>query len=141
MSALAQSGEFRQFRLIQANDELQTVVSYMQWAANVSPQNYTDPQAFHLERWLNSHLQALSPPDDPFEKDRRHATQPFLQGPRDCIGQNLARMEIVLVLGKILYHFDVQPERTLGRWEDQETYAVWVKTPLPVNLRTRQDMK
>ncbi|GLB11585.1 hypothetical protein AtubIFM57258_008455 [Aspergillus tubingensis] len=118
-----------------------TVVSYMQWAANVSPQNYTDPQAFHLERWLNSRPSVSSPPDDPFEKDRRHATQPFLQGPRDCIGQNLARMEIVLILGKILYHFDVQPEGPLGRWEDQETYAVWVKTPLPVNLRTREDMK
>ncbi|KAI3012351.1 hypothetical protein CBS147346_728 [Aspergillus niger] len=115
-----------------------TVVSYMQWAANVSPQNYTDPQAFHLERWLKSRQPSSSSPDDFFEKDQRHATQPFLQGPRDCIGQNLARMEIVLILGKLLYHFDLQPEGRLGRWEDQETYAVWVKTPLPVKLRVRQ---
>ncbi|OJJ68351.1 hypothetical protein ASPBRDRAFT_185364 [Aspergillus brasiliensis CBS 101740] len=115
-----------------------TVVSYMQWAANMSPRNYYDPQAFHLERWLKSHPSSLSSPHDPFEKDKRHATQPFLQGPRDCIGQNLARMEIVLILGKLLYHFDLQPEGRLGRWEEQETYAVWVKTPLPVKLRVRE---
>ncbi|OOF90144.1 hypothetical protein ASPCADRAFT_511056 [Aspergillus carbonarius ITEM 5010] len=31
-----------------------TIVSYMQWAANISPQNYTKPNEFHLGRWLNS---------------------------------------------------------------------------------------
>ncbi|KAB8259415.1 benzoate 4-monooxygenase cytochrome P450 [Aspergillus pseudonomiae] len=118
-----------------------TIVSYMQWAANVSPQNYTDPMGFHLERWLKSpsspSQSSPSSIDDPFGKDHKHATQPFLQGPRDCIGQNLARMEIVLILGKLLYHFDLQAEGKLGRWEDQETYAVWVKAPLPVRLRVR----
>ncbi|KNG90648.1 benzoate 4-monooxygenase cytochrome P450 [Aspergillus nomiae NRRL 13137] len=121
-----------------------TVVSYMQWAANVSPQNYTDPIGFHLERWLKSpsspSQSSTSSIDDHFGRDRKHATQPFLQGPRDCIGQNLARMEIVLILGKLLYHFDLQAEGKLGRWEDQETYAVWVKTPLPVRLRVRDGL-
>ncbi|RAH69903.1 cytochrome P450 [Aspergillus aculeatinus CBS 121060] len=107
-----------------------TVVAYMQWAANISPHNYADPTSFHLERWLR--------PEGKFEKDRRRATQPFLQGPRDCIGQSLARMEIVLILGKLLYCFDLQAEGNLGRWEDQETYAVWVKAPLPVKLRVRR---
>ncbi|RAH48766.1 cytochrome P450 [Aspergillus brunneoviolaceus CBS 621.78] len=102
----------------------------MQWAANVSPRNYADPTSFHLERWLR--------PEGKFEKDRRRASQPFLQGPRDCIGQSLARMEIVLILGKVLYCFDLQAEGDLGRWEDQETYAVWVKAPLPVKLRVRR---
>ncbi|PYI35355.1 benzoate 4-monooxygenase cytochrome P450, partial [Aspergillus indologenus CBS 114.80] len=109
-----------------------TVVSYMQWAANVSPHNYSDPTSFHLDRWLR--------PEARFEKDRRRATQPFLQGPRDCIGQNLARMEIVLILGKLLYCFDLQAQGSLGRWEDQETYAVWVKAPLPVRLQVREGL-
>ncbi|KAE8344904.1 cytochrome P450 [Aspergillus arachidicola] len=78
-----------------------TIVSYMQRAANVSPQNYTDPMDFHLEHWLK-----VTP---------RHATQPLLQDPRDSIGQNLARMVIVLILGKLLYHFDLQAEGRLGR--------------------------
>ncbi|RAK77434.1 cytochrome P450 [Aspergillus fijiensis CBS 313.89] len=107
-----------------------TVVSYMQWAANVSPHNYADPTTFHLERWLR--------PEGRFEKDRRRATRPFLQGPRDCIGQSLARMEIVIILGKLLDCFDLQVEGNLGLWDDQETYAVWVKAPLPVRLRVRR---
>ncbi|KAA8645283.1 hypothetical protein EYZ11_003665 [Aspergillus tanneri] len=109
-----------------------TVVSYMQWAANVSPRNYTDSSRFHLERWLNSEKGR-------FANDQRLATQPFLQGPRDCIGQNLAQMEIVLILGHLLYHFDLdlpQGPESLGRWEDQDTYAVWLKSPLPVRVIT-----
>ncbi|KAB8279120.1 cytochrome P450 [Aspergillus minisclerotigenes] len=103
-----------------------TIVSYMQWAANVSPQSYTDPMDFHLERWLKS------------PSDQRHTTQPFLQGPRDGYGQNLARMDIVLILGNLLDYFDLKAEGWLGRWGDQKTYAVWVKTPLPVRLRVRE---
>ncbi|KAB8211517.1 hypothetical protein BDV34DRAFT_219472 [Aspergillus parasiticus] len=71
-------------------------------------------------------------------RDQRHTTQPFLQGQRDGYAQNLARMEIVLNLGNLLDYFDLKAEGRLGRWEDQKTYAVWVKTPLPVRLRVRE---
>ncbi|KAE8311932.1 hypothetical protein BDV41DRAFT_540447 [Aspergillus transmontanensis] len=46
-------------------------------------------------------------------------------------------MEIALILGKLLDYFNLKAEGLLGRWEDQRTYAVWVKTPLPVRLRVR----
>ncbi|OJD15154.1 hypothetical protein AJ78_04579 [Emergomyces pasteurianus Ep9510] len=109
-----------------------TIVSYMQWAANLHPSNFADPASFHLDRWLHSN-------QDLFAKDRREAVQPFLQGPRDCIGQNLARMEIFLILGHLLYQFNLSSPTGEGhpgvqRWEDQDTYAVWVKSPLPVRL-------
>ncbi|RAL04446.1 cytochrome P450 [Aspergillus ibericus CBS 121593] len=110
-----------------------TIVSYMQWAANISPRNYTHPTEFHLDRWLH-------PTEAPFAHDHRTATQPFLQGPRDCIGQNLARMEISLILGHLLYHFDLDVPRgveSLGKWDDQETYAVWLKAPLSVKVVVR----
>lgn len=106
----------------------------MQWAANLSPRNFTDPTRFILERWLDPNAPREA---GRFRNDRRDATQPFLQGPRDCIGQNLARMEIALILGHLFYNFDLSlPEGTesIGKWEDQETYAVWVKSPLPVVL-------
>ncbi|KAE8327575.1 hypothetical protein BDV39DRAFT_192756 [Aspergillus sergii] len=86
--------------------------------------SYTDPMDFHLERWLKSPSRSLW-------RDQRHITQPFLQGQPDGYAQNLARMEIVLILGKLLDYFDLKAEGRLGRWEDQKTYAVWVKTPLP----------
>ncbi|QSS53755.1 benzoate 4-monooxygenase cytochrome P450 [Histoplasma capsulatum var. duboisii H88] len=112
-----------------------TTVSYMQWAANLSASNFADSTSFHLDRWLHTDR-------DLFANDRRDAVQPFLQGPRDCIGQNLARMEISLILGHLLYQFNLSPPTGEGhagvqRWEDQETYAVWVKSPLPVRLSVR----
>ncbi|EDN03136.1 predicted protein [Histoplasma mississippiense (nom. inval.)] len=105
------------------------------WAANLSASNFVDPTSFHLDRWLHTDR-------DLFANDRRDAVQPFLQGPRDCIGQNLARMEISLILGHLLYQFNLSPLTGEGhagvqRWEDQETYAVWVKSPLPVRLSVR----
>lgn len=42
-----------------------------------------------------------------------------------------------LVIGYLIYHFDfVLPNgrEDLGEWEDQETYAVWMKSPLMVEL-------
>lgn len=104
----------------------------MQWAANVHPSNFTDPTSFHLDRWLH-------PDQGRFANDRRDALQTFLQGPRDCIGQNLARMELFLILGHLLYQFELSPPTgkehpVMERWEDQETYAVWVRSPLPVRL-------
>lgn len=107
----------------------------MQWAANLSASNFADPTSFHLDRWLHTDRGL-------FANDRRDAVQPFLQGPRDCIGQNLARMEISLILGHLLYQFNLSPPTGEGhagvqRWEDQETYAVWVKSPLLVRLSVR----
>lgn len=79
----------------------------MQWAANVSAKNFTDPTEFTLERWL--------PPVGPrYQHDRTDATQPFLQGPRDCLGQNLAKMEMALIVGRLLYEFDLSVPAGMG---------------------------
>lgn len=79
----------------------------MQWAANVSAKNFTDPTEFTLERWL--------PPVGPrYQHDRTDATQPFLQGPRDCLGQNLAKMEMALTVGRLLYEFDLSVPAGMG---------------------------
>ncbi|KAL1982527.1 hypothetical protein VTN96DRAFT_1252 [Rasamsonia emersonii] len=111
-----------------------TIVSYMPWAAHLSPTHFTDPTRFVLERWLDPDN---APEAARFRNDRRDAFRPFLQGPRDCIGKNLAKMEIVLILGRLFYHFDLSfPEgiESIGKWEDKETYVVWAKSPLPVLL-------
>ncbi|KAJ4983610.1 averantin oxidoreductase [Stagonosporopsis vannaccii] len=55
-----------------------TRVSVTQWAANRSAHNFRDPDLFHPERWLS---------DSGFDSDRKDAMQPFVVGPRNCLGK------------------------------------------------------
>ncbi|KAI9693417.1 MAG: hypothetical protein M1820_009293 [Bogoriella megaspora] len=119
-----------------------TIVSYHSWAANTSPANFSEPRKFIPERWLEPD------PDQPgqlnrmdFPHDKKDALQPFLQGPRDCIGQNLARLELHLILGRMLHAFDMTAPDGVSNlfvWENQSTYAVWDRSPLPVHLEMAQ---
>ncbi|GAB1211525.1 hypothetical protein ATERTT37_000648 [Aspergillus terreus] len=54
------------------------------------------------------------PWDRDTQHDRTDATQPFLQGPRDCLGQNLAKMEMALIVGRLLYEFDLSVPAGMG---------------------------
>ena len=55
-----------------------TSVGVTSWAATHSPSNFTDPELFAPERWL----------DDPhFAADDRAASQPFSIGGRNCLGK------------------------------------------------------
>ncbi|KAK6832805.1 hypothetical protein RU639_003855 [Aspergillus parasiticus] len=60
-----------------ANHEYRIIVSYMQWAANVSPQNYTDPMDFHLERWLKSPSSPYSSPPSTADRFGGTSDTPF----------------------------------------------------------------
>ena len=70
-------------------------------ACNRSPTNFHDPNTFLPERWLIDEKEAEA------EKgDNLAASQPFLLGPRGCIGQNLAKLEMRLILAKLAFRFD-----------------------------------
>lgn len=56
----------------------QTLVSVPQWAAHQSELNFSQPQEFIPERWLN---------DERFASDMRDVVNPFSVGPRNCIGK------------------------------------------------------
>lgn len=56
----------------------QTSVYMSQYAANHSPRNFKDPDAFVPERWLE---------DERYEDDNRAAMNPFSFGPRNCLGK------------------------------------------------------
>ena len=51
-------------------------VGVQMWAATHNPKNFKDPDTFRPERWL-----------DPNCTDQPGASNPFLLGPRACIGQ------------------------------------------------------
>ncbi|KAK1511383.1 averantin oxidoreductase [Colletotrichum abscissum] len=102
-----------------------TFVSIPIYAASNSPMNWTNPEEFAPERWIGE--------DARFENDKRDASQPFQYGPRNCIGRNLAYVEMKIIMSRLLWHFDVM-NATDYNWMDQRVFAVWEKSPLWVRL-------
>ncbi|ETS78106.1 hypothetical protein PFICI_10168 [Pestalotiopsis fici W106-1] len=103
-----------------------TAVSIPIYAACMSPANWAEPESFLPERWLGG--------EDPrFANDKRDAFQPFSYGPRNCIGRNLAYVEMKIIVARLLWHFDLQ-SATDEDWLDQKVYMVWEKSPLWIKL-------
>ncbi|KAK3388721.1 cytochrome P450 [Sordaria brevicollis] len=102
-----------------------TVVAVWQWATNHNEQHFTKPFEYHPERWMH---------DPQFAGDRLDAVQPFVIGPRNCLGKNLAYAEMRLILAKVIYNFDMQLADPSKDWLDQQIFTLWDKHPLPVYL-------
>ena len=86
------------------------------------PDFFLHPNEFHPERWLD---------DARFEKDQKQATQPFAVGARNCIGMNLAFVELRLIMARILWKFDMKLDKSCINWvDDMIEYFGWEKTPL-----------
>ncbi|KAL8761584.1 MAG: hypothetical protein Q9184_002292 [Pyrenodesmia sp. 2 TL-2023] len=107
-----------------------TNVSYSHYAAYHSPLNFHSPNAFLPSRWLEEE-----------SNDRLDALQPFSMGPRNCIGQRLALMEVRLVLAKLFWHFDfgTVEEKPHIEWAEQKAFTLWEKEQGWVRLRLRKD--
>ncbi|KAF2275080.1 cytochrome P450 [Westerdykella ornata] len=61
------------------------------------PRNWEDPDAFIPERFLSENADKFNP----------DAYRPFERGPRNCIGQELAYIELKVVLAMTVREFDV----------------------------------
>lgn len=104
-----------------------TWVSVCHWAAYHSPHNFRDPDKFVPERWMG---------DPRYDGDKVDAWQPFSFGPRNCIGRNLAYMEMRLILARLVWGFDLELfEESQGWAERQKVFILWDKGPLWVKLR------
>ncbi|KAM5468464.1 hypothetical protein MferCBS49748_003511 [Microsporum ferrugineum] len=104
-----------------------TVVSISQLAAYHSERNFLRAEEFIPERWLN---------DPQFKDDSREIFQPFSIGPRNCIGQGMAKGEMRLVFARILWNFDLELSSESTNWtRNQSIYGLWRKEPLMVKLK------
>ncbi|OHW89503.1 cytochrome p450 [Colletotrichum incanum] len=106
-----------------------TLVQVWHWPTYHSPENFTLPDLFIPERWL----------DDPrFASDRKDGFQPFSVGPRNCIGRNLAYAEMRLILARIIWNFDMRLSEDSRGWDEKsEVYLLWQKGPVRVFLSPR----
>lgn len=102
-------------------------VSIPIYAASRSARNWSHPDCFIPERWVGE--------DSQFSSDKREASQPFSFGPRNCIGRNLAYVEIKIIIARLIWHFDIE-NATEGDWLDQKVYMIWEKAPF-VDQTTR----
>nr|ACN71233.1 cytochrome P450 ClCP1 [Colletotrichum lindemuthianum] len=103
-----------------------TTVSVYQWAMYNSEKNFKDPRNYHPERWLG---------DPAFASDNKEAFQPFHIGPRNCIGRNLAYLEMRIIVARMLFNFDMRIANDSLDWMGrQKIYLLWEKGPLNVHL-------
>ncbi|KAJ5919048.1 hypothetical protein N7466_009991 [Penicillium verhagenii] len=103
-------------------------VSVSHIATYNSEGNFKDAKQFMPERHL----------DDPrFASDNKDSMQPFSFGPRNCIGRNLAYVEMRMILARMIINFDMELAEPHLDWMDQKTYNLWEKPPLMLNLIPR----
>lgn len=105
-----------------------------QLAAYHSPLNFHDPQSFQPERWLP---EVYNNPSSPFYNDRRDVHKPFSYGRRDCIGRNLAFLEMRLIIALLLWNFDLKLDEGMEQWHVQRIWGLWEKPPLEVHIKLR----
>jgi cytochrome P450 len=86
-----------------------TSVAVNSWAAGHNPANFRNPDTFIPERWL----------DDAYSSDLKKGAQPFSLGPRGCIGKHLSYMEMRLILGELLWNFDLVSTDGAWRWNPE----------------------
>ena len=101
------------------------------WSTYRDPKHFNQPDCFHPERFLPN------PPAE-FADDDKQALQPFSHGPRGCIGRALAYNEMHSILARMIYSFDMELCPESQNWTEQQTFILWEKHPLMIQLRKRE---
>ncbi|KAF2666106.1 averantin oxidoreductase [Microthyrium microscopicum] len=108
-----------------------TTVSVGQWSSCHDPANFKRPDEFLPERWI----------DAEFDSDNKKAVQPFSVGPRNCIGRNLAYMEMRVMIARLFWNFDVLSVDGAPLWNPKgdlmykTAFMVWERSIIMVKLK------
>ncbi|KAF3022506.1 hypothetical protein E8E14_011500 [Neopestalotiopsis sp. 37M] len=106
-----------------------TRIGVWHWAMFRNANNFLLPNSFIPERWLG---------DKRFINDNKQSFQPFSYGPRNCIGKNLAYVEMRIIMARLIWNFDMELAEESRDWLDkEEVYTLWHKGPLFVKMKPR----
>ncbi|KAL8732942.1 MAG: hypothetical protein Q9181_003764 [Wetmoreana brouardii] len=75
------------------------------WANGRNDENYGDSNIFRPERWI---IDEAAGTTAAHVAHARSCFHPFSAGPGNCVGQNLAILELSLVIARTLYRMDVR---------------------------------
>lgn len=99
------------------------------------PEYWEDPETFDPERWMDG-----AGEKGKYAGDVKEASQPFLMGPRACIGQVMNGHEVRLMLAHLFWSFDMRLAEGMGDWIERcEVYMVWKKPKLWIEVEERGD--
>ncbi|KAF4944541.1 hypothetical protein FSARC_14648 [Fusarium sarcochroum] len=105
-----------------------TTVGVWQWALYHDPALFADPHCFDPDRFYDRS-------NSKYANDCLSAVKPFLIGPRNCLGQNLAILEMRAILARLIWEFDIKiSEESRGWLKNQPNFLLWDKPDLHVYL-------
>jgi cytochrome P450 len=102
-----------------------TLVLVCEWSIQRSPRFFRDPQRFDPDRWTQKMRSELP----------KYAFFPFGGGPRSCIGEGFAWMELAIVLGQLVrdWNFERVPGPKIKPYP-----TVTLRSNLPIRLRVKR---
>ncbi|KAL0954501.1 hypothetical protein HGRIS_003468 [Hohenbuehelia grisea] len=113
------------------------------YALHRDPQNFSEPEVFIPERWLDPELQeklGFSSKGMPSFIHDSNAFIPFSYGPSNCAGKALAYQEMRMVLCLLVRSFDMKLVSSVTEWVDSlEDYFLLSKKPLMVEVSPRAE--
>lgn len=77
-----------------------TIFTIFIYGINRDPDYHDDPEMFKPERFLD------------MSSKKPYSYVPFSAGPRNCIGQKYAMLEMKALISKILMHFEIVPSNS-----------------------------
>jgi cytochrome P450 len=104
-----------------------SLVVASQWASHRDPRWFPEPETFRPERWTQSFQTSLP----------RFAYFPFGGGPRSCIGEHFAWMELALVLATIAQRWRLGVTDTTSAVKPEARITLHPDRPVLLHLERR----
>ncbi|KAI1414777.1 putative toxin biosynthesis cytochrome P450 monooxygenase [Hypoxylon sp. FL1857] len=106
-----------------------TAVGFTSFSAYRDESYFKDANDFVPERWLGT--------DSRYDNDNHSVVQHFGFGPMNCLGMNLARLELRMILARLLWKFDIELLPSSEDWFNHKAFVIWFRGSLLVKLTPR----